>query len=43
MGVEDVAEKNTDIVNLTTRTYNMVKESKDYAAGLRSIVDKFNL
>jgi methyl-accepting chemotaxis protein len=42
-GVEDVSEKNTDIVALTTDTYNMVKESKDFASGLKEIVEKFKL
>lgn len=42
-GVVDVAEKNTNIVSLTTNTYNMVKDSKNYAASLQAIVDKFKL
>jgi methyl-accepting chemotaxis protein len=42
-GVNDVAEKNTEIVALTTSTNNMVKQSKDYAADLKEIVDKFKL
>lgn len=42
-GVEDVAEKNTNIVSLTTKTYNMVRDSKKYAAALQEIVDKFKL
>jgi methyl-accepting chemotaxis protein len=42
-GVEEVAEKNTNIVSLTTNTYNMVKDSKDYAVSLKAIVDKFKL
>ncbi|MDF2589077.1 MAG: methyl-accepting chemotaxis protein [Anaerocolumna sp.] len=42
-GVSDVSEKNTEIVSLTTDTYNMVKTSKDYATTLKGIVDKFKL
>lgn len=42
-GVIDVAEKNTDIVALTTDTYNMVQQSTDYVTSLKEIVDKFKL
>jgi methyl-accepting chemotaxis protein len=42
-GVNDVAEKNTDIVALTTRTRDMAKENTEYAAGLKEIVEKFKL
>jgi methyl-accepting chemotaxis protein len=42
-GVEDVAEKNTNIVSLIAKTYDMVKENKNYAAKFQEIVDKFKL
>jgi methyl-accepting chemotaxis protein len=42
-GVNDVAEKNTNIVALTGSTQSMTKENTDYASGLKEIVDKFKL
>lgn len=42
-GVNDVAEKNTDIVALTSQTQNMSNENTEYADGLKEIVDKFHL
>ncbi|MDF2941502.1 MAG: methyl-accepting chemotaxis protein [Herbinix sp.] len=42
-GVNDVAEKNTNIVALTNNTQVMAKENTEFANGLKSIVDKFKL
>lgn len=42
-GVNDVAEKNTDIVALTTHTQDMAKENTEYANGLKEVVEKFKL
>jgi methyl-accepting chemotaxis protein len=42
-GVNDVAEKNTDIVALTSKTQDMVSMNHDYANSLKKIVDKFKL
>lgn len=42
-GVADVAENNTNIVSLTTNTYNMVNENTTHAENLKTIVDKFKL
>ncbi|MDF2543093.1 MAG: methyl-accepting chemotaxis protein [Herbinix sp.] len=42
-GITEVAEKNTDIVSLTTNTQSMVTESINYARGLKELVDKFQL
>jgi len=42
-GVNDVAEKNTDIVALTGKTQDMAKKNNDYANSLKRIVDKFKL
>lgn len=42
-GVNDVAEKNTDIVALTSNTQEMVKRNHDYAASLKEIIEKFKL
>jgi methyl-accepting chemotaxis protein len=42
-GVNDVAEKNTNIVALTSNTQVMAKENTEYANGLKEIVDKFKL
>lgn len=42
-GVNDVAEKNTDIVALTSQTLDMAKENTDFADGLREIVERFKL
>ena len=43
IGVNDVAEKNTDIVALTSKTQEMVSMNHDYANSLKEIVDKFKL
>lgn len=42
-GVNDVAEKNTNIVALTGQTQDMVKENAEFANGLREIVERFKL
>ena len=42
-GVNDVAEKNTDIVALTSKTQDMVSMNHDYANSLKEIVEKFKL
>ncbi|HWT73408.1 MAG TPA: methyl-accepting chemotaxis protein [Mobilitalea sp.] len=42
-GVNDVAEKNTDIVALTSQTQNMSNENTEYANSLKEIVEKFKL
>jgi methyl-accepting chemotaxis protein len=42
-GVNDVAEKNTDIVALTSKTQDMVSMNHDYAKSLKEIVEKFKL
>jgi len=41
--VNDVAEKNSDIVALTSKTQNMSKENTEFANGLKEIVEKFKL
>jgi methyl-accepting chemotaxis protein len=43
IGVSDIAERNTNIVSLTSETYDMVKESLSYSDQLRDIVNKFKL
>jgi methyl-accepting chemotaxis protein len=42
-GINDVAEKNMDIVALTSNTREMAKENADHADGLKEIVEKFIL
>ena len=42
-GVSDVAEKNTDIVTLTSSTQHMAEENTEHAKSLTQIVDKFTL
>jgi methyl-accepting chemotaxis protein len=42
-GVNDVAEKNTDIVALTTHTQDMARQNTEFADGLKEIVEKFKL
>jgi len=42
-GVNDVAEKNTDIVTLTSKTHNMSDENTELANGLEEIIGKFKL
>lgn len=42
-GVVDVTEKNTNIVTLTTETYDMVKDSNQFADKLQNIVSQFKL
>lgn len=43
IGIKDIAEKTSDIVELTTTTYTVVEESVDYANKLKSIVSEFKL
>jgi len=42
-GITDVADKNTDIVSLTVKTYSEVTGNRNYALGLKEIVDKFKI
>jgi methyl-accepting chemotaxis protein len=42
-GVNDVAEKNTSIVSLTSSTQTMATENTEYANDLKEIVEKFIL
>jgi methyl-accepting chemotaxis protein len=42
-GVNDVAEKNTDIVTLTSKTHDMSDENKVLANSLREMIGKFKL
>lgn len=42
-GIVDVAQKNTDIVGLTSNTYEMVKENTEHAVKLKEMIDKFKL
>lgn len=43
LGVSDIAEKNMDIVSLTTKTYDMVQMSLNYSIHLKEIVEMFKL
>lgn len=43
LGVSDIAEKNMDIVSLTSNTYDMVQKSLEYSNHLKQIVDMFKL
>jgi methyl-accepting chemotaxis protein len=42
-GVTDVAEKNTNIVALTSQTQGAAEQNTRYADGLKDVVDKFKL
>lgn len=43
IGIKDIAEKTSDIVELTTTTYTVVEESVDNANKLKEIVSEFKL
>ena len=42
-GVNDIAKRNVDIVNLSNKTYTMVQENVEYVENLKSVVDAFKL
>lgn len=42
-GVIDVADKNTNIVALTSNTQSMANENTDYASGLSELINKFKI
>ena len=42
-GIIDVANKNTDIVSLTVKTYSEVTSNRNYAQDLREIVNNFKI
>lgn len=43
IGVTDIAQKTTDVVTLTSKTYDLVEESISYAEELNKIVARFTL
>lgn len=43
VGVTDIAQKTSDIVNLTSKTYEMVEDSITYSNELKGIVNQFKL
>ncbi len=43
LGVTDIAARNTNIVTLTSETYDMVRENLNYSDGLKEIVQLFQL
>ncbi|NLK93844.1 MAG: methyl-accepting chemotaxis protein [Clostridiales bacterium] len=43
IGIKDIAEKTSDIVNLTTKTYDVVGDSIDYSDKLKNIFSQFKL
>lgn len=43
IGIKDMAEKTSDIVNLTTKTYDIVGESINYSDKLKNIFSQFKL